>query len=182
MPDTRNVLEEQLRKSGNRIPAELPWQLLLFSFAILALAVASYLGMIFGYQPYLESRIEGVYTQIKESEKTIDGEQQKNLINIYSQLSNIKVLLDSHIITSTLFDELEKNTYPQVYYNNLNLSLSEKKLELRGVSQDYITLVKQLDAFKSSGLFSDVILDNTKLNSEGISFSIRITLSPDKLK
>ena len=182
MPDTRNVLEEQLRKSGNRIPAELPWQLLLFSFAILALAVASYLGMIFGYQPYLESRIEGANAQIKESEKTIDGEQQKNLTNIYSQLSNIKALLDSHIITSTLFDELEKNTYPQVYYNNLNLSLSEKKLELRGVSQDYITLVKKLDAFKSSGLFSDVILDNTKLNSEGISFSIRITLSPDKLK
>lgn len=182
MPDTRNVLEEQLRKRGKAISAELPWQLLLFSFVILALAIASYFGMVFGYQPYLESKIEGTNAQIKELEKSIDSEQQKNLINIYSQLSNIKALLNSHIITSTLFDEIEKNTYPQVYYTSLNLSLSEKKLELRGVSQDYVTLVKQLDVLKKSELLNDAILDNTKSTGDGVTFSIRINLPLDKLK
>ena len=164
------------------MPVGLPWQLLVFSFVILGLTLASYFGMIFGYAPYLNSQISGANAQIKESEKIVNSEQQKNLADIYSQLTNIRGLLNSHVITSTLFDELEKSTYPQIYYTNLILSLLEKKLELRGVSQDYVTLVKQLDFFKKSQLFSDVILDSAKLTEDGITFSIRVVLSPDKLK
>ena len=182
MSDTRNVLEEQLRKGGNRLPVGLPWQLLVFSFAILGLTLVSYFGIIFGYEPYLNSQISETNAQIKESEKIINNEQQKNLTDIYSQLTNIRGLLNSHVITSTLFDELEKSTYPQIYYTNLILSLSEKKIELRGVSQDYTTLVKQLNFFKASQLFGNVLLDNAKSIDGGITFSIRVVLSPDKLK
>lgn len=182
MLDARNILEEQLRKGRSRLPVRLPWQLLIFSFAILGLMLASYFGMIFGYKPYLNSQISGVNAQIKESEKIINSEQQKNLTNIYSQLINIQDLLDSHVITSTLFDELEKSTYPQIYYTGLNLSLSEKKLELQGISQDYVTLVRQLDSFKNSQLFGDVIFDSAKSTADGISFSTRVVLLPDKLK
>ena len=182
MPDTKNVLEEQLRKSGNRIPAKLPWQLLVFSFAIFGLIFASYLGMIFGYKPYLNSQISGANAQVKELGKAVDIEQQKDLTNIYSQLTNIQDLLDSHVITSTLFDELERSTYPQIYYTNFTLSLSENKLELKGISQDYLTLVKQLDFFKNSQLFNDISIDSAKSTLDGISFTIKVVLSPDKLR
>ncbi|MFA5098780.1 MAG: PilN domain-containing protein [Candidatus Paceibacterota bacterium] len=182
MADTRNVLEEQLRKTGNKVPVELPWQLLIFSFAILGLILASYFGMIFGYQPYLNSQISAVNAQIKESEKTVNSEQRTNLTNIYSQLTNIRDLLDSHVIASNLFDELEKGTYPQIYYTSLSFSLVEKRLDLQGVSQDYTTLIKQLDYFRSNQLFGDAVLNNAKSTADGISFSIRINLSPDNFK
>jgi len=182
MLDARNILEEQLRKGRSRLPVRLPWQLLIFSFAILGLTLASYFGIAFGYKPYLNSQISNVNAQMSSLEKSIDKQQRENLTNLYSQLTNIKFLLDSHIAASNLFEDLGKNTNPQVYYTGFGLSLIENKIEIRGMAPDYGTLVKQLESFKKSQLFGNVLLENAKSTADGISFSVQAILNPGELK
>ncbi|MFH1346881.1 MAG: PilN domain-containing protein [Spirochaetota bacterium] len=182
MSETRNVLENQLRKGGGRLPAGLPWQLLIFSFVILGVTFASYFGIAFGYKPYLDSQISNVNAQIDNLEKSVDKQQKENLTNLYSQLTNIKFLLNSHVEALKLFDDLEKNTNPQVYYTGFGLSLIENKIEIKGVAPNYGTLVQQLDLFKKSQLFGNVLVNNSKSTVDGISFSVQAILNPGELE
>jgi len=182
MPEIRNVLEDQLRKSGARLPARFPWQLLIFSLAILGVTLASYFGMVFGLMPYLNSQLNGVNAQIDNLEKTVNKQQQENLINLYSQLTNIQDLLGSHVASSALFDDLEKNTYSQIYYTRLSLSLIENKLEIQGIAPNFNVLSQQLDSFKKSPLLGNVLLESAKSTTDGISFLIQAVLGPNALK
>ncbi len=182
MADARNIIEEQLAKSGGRLPTALPWQLLIFSFIFLGAAVAVYLGMDFGYKPFLNSQIKSLDAKINNLGNAVNQDQQNSLINLYSQLTNIKGILKSHVMPSKLFDELEADTQSQIYYSELDLSLSQNKLGLKGFAPDYNALAQQLDLFKKSAMFSGVLLENAKLANNEINFSIQLLIAPDSLK
>jgi len=181
MADARNILEEQLAKGG-RLPTALPWQLFTFSLIIFLAALAVYLGMDFGYKPYLQSQVKNLDSKINNLGNAVNQDQQNTLVGLYSQLTNIKTLLASHITPSKIFDELEKTALTQVYYTDLDLTLSQNKLGLKGVAPTFGALTQQLESLKQNDLFGDVLLENAKISTDGVSFSIQITLKPNALK
>jgi len=176
---TKSALEQQLEKT-TKMPVGWPWRLLFFSTIILGIVIISYFGIILGYKPYLNSQISALDSKINDLSKTIDSNQQKNLITTYSQLVNIQNLLDSHTNTSKLFDLLEKNTLTQVYYLSLDLSLSEKKLRLDGSAPNYDVLSQQLEVFRKTPEIEKTILSDSKIINDGtIRFSIQLIFKPE---
>lgn len=179
---TKSALEEQLKK-GEMLPVGWPWRLLVFVIIVFGVTTATYLGMSLGYKPYLNSRIKDLDNQITNLTKQIDVTQQKNLINFYSQLVNIKSMLDSHPAVSKLFDFLEKNTYQQVYYLYFNFSLAEKTVKIEGIATNYDALVKQLELFRRAPQIEKILLEDSKASEEGgIHFSIRLVFKPELVK
>jgi len=175
---TQSALEEELKRA-EKLPVGWPWRLLLFSIIVLGATVASYLGISLGYKPYLNSQIKTLDAKIAGLSQSVGEEQQKNLVTLYSQLNNIKKLLDSHTNASKIFDLLEKNTKPQIYYFSLNLSLAGKNIELDGSAPSFGVLAEQLEVFKQIPEIQKVSLgDSIAMPDGSVNFSIRLIFNP----
>ena len=78
---TNSALEQELRKP-ERLPVGWPWRLLVFVVIIFGVTVATYLGMILGYKPYLNSQVKNLDAKITSLSQAVDEEQQKNLVGL----------------------------------------------------------------------------------------------------
>lgn len=178
MQYTKSILEEQL-KIGEKLPVGWPWRLLIFTAIIFGSTILIYFGMIFGYKPYLNSKLKGFDKEISDLTASVGEEQQKNLANFYSQLVNVQDLLVNHTTASKLFDFLEKNTYQQISFSSLGLSLAEKNLKLEGNASNYKVLIQQLELFRQATEIDSIFLDNLTLGENSIHFSIRLVFKPE---
>ena len=106
----QSALEEQLKK-GEQLSIGWPWRLLTLMIVVFSLSVFIYIGMMFGYKPYLNSQVKELENEIFFLNQSIDKTKQEQLISLYSQFANVQKLIDAHGITSGIFDLMEKNTY-----------------------------------------------------------------------
>jgi len=182
MPYNESVVEQELIKR-ERVEVGLPWRLLVFATFLFGLLFLIYLGMQFGYKPYLNSRIESLDSKINNLNQVINEEERKRLTTIYSQFINIQDLLKSHTLPSKLLEFLEKNTQSQIYYLYLNFSLIDKSLKLEGISPSYNILAQQLELFQRIPEIEKVDLDDARLlDNENIRFSIKLIFKPELIK
>jgi uncharacterized protein YpmB len=123
--------------------------LLMFSVGIFILLVVIYLGIIFGYDPYLNSQLSQTNTQMNNLVKSIPGDQQASLLKFYSGLSNVQVLLKNHTAFSPFFTWLENNTEPNVYYTSLSIS-PEQKISLMVNAKTQSDMEQQIAIFEKS--------------------------------
>ncbi|MBI4993774.1 hypothetical protein HZC33_02350 [Candidatus Wolfebacteria bacterium] len=142
------------------ISAEFPWRLLSFSAIIFGFALFIYLGMVFGYEPYLNSQAGNLNQKISALNQSIDENQQKQIIGFYSQLVNIQDLLKTHKPISSIFDLIEKNTYQSVSYSNLRMSVADKEIRIDGSAPDYETLIKEVALWNKTPEINRVVLEN----------------------
>lgn len=161
----------------------LPWRLLLFAAILLGTLFFVYLGMIFGYEPYLNSQIKNLDQKIAGLNQRVESDETKNLINLYSQLVNIQGLLRSHPLPSKLFQFLENNMDAGVYYSDLNLSLSDRNLKIAGAANDYGALARQLEIFRKSPSVKAVFLDESKTGEANkIIFTMKMIMDENILR
>lgn len=123
--------------------------LITFSIGMFILLVVIYLGIIFGYDPYLNSQLSQTNTQMNNLVKSIPGDQQASLLKFYSGLSNVQVLLKNHTAFSPFFTWLEKNTESNVYYTNLSIS-SQQKISLTVNAKSQSDMEQQIAIFEKS--------------------------------
>ncbi|MEK7574459.1 MAG: hypothetical protein AAB514_02950 [Patescibacteria group bacterium] len=177
---SKNVAEQFL--GPEKLPVGWPWRLLLFSIIIFALITLVYFGMIFGYQPYLETERQSLDKKVAEIGGAISETDRENFIKFYSQLVNIQTLLNNHIKGSNIYTFLEKNTNQGVYYEGANLSVPEHFLRLEGVARSYDNLVQQLVVFEQIPEIKKVILEESRIADKGVGFTVQIIFKPELLK
>ena len=181
----QSAFEEQL-KSGEQLSAGLPWRLSIFMMLIFAFSLFIYIGMDFGYRPYLESSVNKLNKDISSLNQSIDETQQKQIIGFYSQLVNIQNLLGIHkTITFQIFDFIEKNTYQNVKFDSLTVNAASGDIKIVGIAPNYETLIKELSLFKQAPNIERVILENSNMSEittkgkesiKEIKFEIRLIL------
>lgn len=186
MQPPKSILEEQLKKAEH-LPIRLPWRIFSFSFIIFIALLAVYAGLEFGYKPFLNSRIKSLDQKIAALTQSINEEQQNNLINFYSQLVNLKDLINSHIITSNFLELLEKNTYPEIHYTGLTLGIKEKEVKIEGLSPDYEFLTKEMELLAKLPEVERIFLETSQYEElskemKGVKFTLRIFLTPQFFK
>lgn len=154
-------------------------QLLIFSLSVFLISLVAYFGLVFGYRPYLNSRLQKLNDQIESLSRQVPVEEQNKVIDFYSQLANIKSLLRNHILVSPVFDWLEKNTEPNVYYQVFNWSPTSKKLSLEGIAKTADDFNKQIAAFESNQSVANLNVGNFSVdaNSGLWRFSLSFTFN-----
>ena len=123
--------------------------LLLFSVGIFFLTICVYLGITMGYEPYLNSQVSQLQQQMDAAGKSIPADQQNNLLNFYSGLSHLQVLLKNHIVFTPFFAWLEKSTEANVYYSHLVFS-SGNQVALTIEAKTQADFDQQLAIFESA--------------------------------
>jgi len=158
MPLPQAVIE-QLRKPSIKTPG---WSsgLLMFSGALLVIALVVYFGLILGYQPYLNAQDKNLNDQIQKFSQQIPASDQEKLIVFYSQLVNLKKLLQQHIFTSPLFEWLEKNTLPTIYYTKFSLDTNNHRLNLSGSAKTVEDFAKQVLFFNNQPEVQSISFNN----------------------
>lgn len=154
----------------------MPWRLLVFSFVLLAFTTAIYFGLRFGYNSYLDTQTKNIDKQLDDLSHQVKVEDQKSFINFYSQLSNLKRVLDNHKSTLNIFPFLEKNTLSLVYYTEASFLSENGTLVIKGEADSSETLVNQMNVFDRTPELKSVSLDQMNFDPRGGSVNFGATL------
>lgn len=176
MPYTQSPLDRQLMKK-EEIRIGLPWRLLTIAFLTFGITLAIYLGMAFGFRPFLNNQIENINIELDQLANSISEDQAQGFLIFYSQMVNIDKTLKSRGSASKTFDFLEKNTLKSVYYNNMNVDYPNRIVRLEGRAPDFEILAQQMGVLKNSPEIEKITLSNASLSEDrtgGVRFIIQI--------
>jgi len=163
-----------------KLPIGWPWRLFLLTLGLFTFSVLLYLGLAFGYSPYLNSQIEMKRSEL--SQLAIPQEDRQILGQASSLLANLEGILNNHILSSKLFSVLERVTNQKTYYTNANLKVPQRELELRGFVESYEILAQQLEAYEQAEEIESYSLNESQASQDLISFRISLKLNADLLK
>lgn len=170
-------LAEKLSREP-QVGGGMPAKLLMFSVSIFVITLVIYLGMVFGYEPYLNAQLDKLNSQISVAGNQISPADQSQLVNYVSQITNLKAILGNHIISSNLLNYLEKNTDSNVYFNRLSLTVFNNQAQLSGLAKSMDDLVGQLAAWQSSSAVTRVDFSQISYTPQGFSFSATLVFQP----
>ena len=179
------ALPEQVIDRLSREPVHTPgWsgQLLMFAGTIFLISLGVYLGLMFGYKPYLNSKISKLDAQIQKFTQEVPLSDQEKLASFYSQLSNLTGILHTHVISSPLFDWLEKRTDVNVYYTKFNFNPATKQLALTGIAKTTSDFIQQIQAFQAESAVERMNVNSLTSSPNGMwQFDLVLFLRPDFL-
>ncbi len=166
---------------SERLPVGWPWRFFMVSFVIFLASILVYLGLAFGYEPFLDSQIQKVEDEINARAASVSKENQDKFIQVYSQMINIKSLLDAHIFPSSVLTLLEQKTHPRVYFIGANLKSAERELELDGSAANFSALAEQLEIFAQTKEIERYTLSQSQLTGDMVQFKVALKLSRNVL-
>lgn len=180
MPLPQKVVE-QLGREPARTPG---WsgRLLMSTSTIFFVVLVIYLGMQFGYRPYLDGQVRALEAQITELTQKISAENQETTLSFYGQLANMKDLLDGHVHASNFFVWLEANTNTGITFSSLDFRKESDSsvFTLEGSVLSIQQFTEQMLHFESLPEVERAQFDSLK-SAEGTEtwdFSIELVMDP----
>ena len=178
MPLPQQVID-RLSKEPPRTPG---WSvgLLTFSAGICFITVLAYLGLAFGYEPYLDSQISGLDTQASTLTKAISASDQARVITFYSEITNIKNALAKHVALSRAFSWLEANTEQNTYWSKMSVVVEQNQVTLSGLSKTEADVNQQIAIFEAAPAVKNVSVSSVSpSDTSGMwQFSVALTVDP----
>ena len=153
----------------------------MFSTTLFLLAVVAYASLAFGYRPYLDGRIRELRREVDAQSQQISSGDQTKLLGFYSQIANLNTLLGKHASALPLFEFLEKNTHPNIYFTSMNLIAASKRVVLGGMARSVSDISEQLARIQSQPEVKQVILGSSSATLDGWRFDLTLDLTPDFL-
>jgi len=108
--------------------------------------------------------------------------EQERLVRFYSQLQNLKDILDRHVIASKFLPFLERNTNKRVYYNRLELDVQQRTMNLDGLGESFEIVAQQLEAFNRAPEVERFLVKNVQAGDKAVRFAISVVLKPELFK
>ncbi|HVN26377.1 MAG TPA: hypothetical protein VMT99_01860 [Candidatus Paceibacterota bacterium] len=180
MPLPEPVVQQLNKDSSVRAPG---WSvgIIAFAFSIFFIAAFLWAGLSYGYKPYLDAQTQKVEDQIEQENQAVSPADQANLIAYYSQISNLKQLLKTHVIPTNVLSWLEVNTEPNVYYSSFSF-VSPKQLLLAVNAKTEADANQQIAIFENSPQVKSLTVGNLASSGQGATsywqFSVSLTLDP----
>jgi len=122
--------------------------------------------------------------EISDVEKTIqESPSEKNLADgIFSyqkKIQDIDKLIGKHRVVANLFDNLEKNTHPKVWFSKLELDMENEILNLSGFSNNFEILGQQTLILEKQEFAKSLKLTKVSIEKDGkIKFELQLIFNP----
>lgn len=156
------------------------WRLLLFSLFVFGLIGVGYLGLRFGYKPFLEGQLQSVEKNLNELAALVSPAERERLTKFYYQIVNLKSVLDRHVITSRILPFFERATHERVRYANLNVNVEQRQVSITLVAESPEAFVQQIEAFRRLKEIQRYSLSSITIGERNsINFGVALTLAPE---
>ncbi len=158
-------------------------KLLSFLFIIFSILFLAYLGMNFGYRPYIEKKVSALEGDLSQLASQIPQDSQSRFQSFEKQLIVIDKTLANHVLSSKIFPLIEANTNYSTFYKSFDFDLVAHKLTLRGVTRDYDVLAYQISALEKSSFVKGYKITSARLSDGGkVEFDLVLTILADSFK
>ncbi|MCR4328082.1 MAG: hypothetical protein NUV53_01025 [Patescibacteria group bacterium] len=158
-------------------------QLLMFSGTLFIISILVYGGIAIGFKPYFESKQRDLDKKIQVFTQQIPLAEQEKITSFYSQIVNIKSLLDNHVVITPFFKWFEEHTQQNVVYQSLSATIESEKITMSGVAKSIGDVEEQLAVFEKDEVIENVSFGNIAVNDKGgWSFQVSITFTPGFLE
>lgn len=151
-----------------------PWRILVLSLVLFGLSVLVFVGMEFGYTPYLSAQIDELDGELTSLNQTFQGEREEDVFNLFSQIYNVQSLFSQQSSLSPMISFLERTTHQLVTLEAVELVHKDGVMRIEGVAPSYDVLVSQLNILGSSEQIESVVLEDSTRNEGQTTFSIYI--------
>ena len=155
-------------------------------FLAILFVVGAYLGITW-YQLNINSKIEGLEKTIADIKEDIAQQEaiRNSAEDLQKRLTAIEGLLGKHVYWTQFFEQLEKNTLPQVYYLSFAMTGTEG-LILSAITDSYSSVAEQIVTFEQADDFiKDVKVSgaSAEFNQEegtliGVDFNVELDFQP----
>lgn len=166
-----------------RIGGGSAWRLLLFSLFVFGVMVVAYLGLTWGYRPYLEAQIEARERQIADLATLMPQSERDKLTKLYFQVVNLKSILDKHVNITKLFPVMERFAHERVRFENASFDFETQTLTIDAVAASPDTFVQQIEYLKTAKEVAAYRIANMNTEDDGtVPFTVALTMTPDVVK
>lgn len=154
-----------------------------FLYAVLIILAA----VIFCYG-VLEFKIYFYNTKIKELDDKIaaystpeEKAHEAKVLEYKKKLDDFSTIMANHKLSSNIFDFIEKNTLPNVWFSNFSMTGSSGEVRVSGEAKDMETVSRQFRVFETSKEYIKMVtVLNTQVgNDDKVSFILNIILEPN---
>lgn len=170
----RQVSEEFLTE---KIPVGWPWKILISGAFLFGFTVFIYFSLSFGYSAFLTGEEKKVNTLAAQLEKQVSAEDRTNFVSFYSQVANLKQVLQKHVFSQNIFSFLEKNTLPTVTYTSAAMETGDRVLAVEGSANTFDAVAGQVSVFEEQPEVLYTSLEKVTLTGTEAVFSIKIIFS-----
>jgi len=169
---------EIIPKTISRIPNWLNG-LFYFSLVLLLISVISYFilnNSLTKNQDSLASLTEALL--VVRSPENLAAEAE--ILSYQKKINDFSRLKGKHFEPSAVFEIIEENSHPQVWFSQLNLEAKQGKVILGGQTQSFETLGQQLLIFQNAEKIKEVTLSSVSINKLGkIEFSFSLVFGKE---
>ena len=143
---------------------------------------ATWLG-VYLYSGRLLNINADLRSQIASLQEDLDPNLIRELVNISNGLASARTLIKNHLLTSNVFEFLEKNTHPKVAYGSISYSAGSRKMDLSATAASYLVLARQINVFESSPVVNKVSFGGLSIKEDrSVGFSLGIEFKPELIR
>lgn len=163
------------KEAGGAIPLQVRRRRTVHIFGLIAtlaliLSFLSAVGVFF-YKNLLEGRLESAKAELNAM-SSVDNESKIEEIRFYdTKLTIAHTLLNNHLATSLLFEELENSTKETVRFSSLDFTYDpgfEATLTLTGNTEEFAYVALQKMQYIDDQLFSEFVLQDVISSTEPV--------------
>jgi len=157
------------------------WQnfLLYFSLLLLGISILSYF--------VLDNSVKNSYKILKDLEREIAQKEtpqvrsmEKEILNYQKKIQDFSNLLNAHRSVLGVFDFLESNCHPKVWFSNFSFNAENSQVNLSGQAEDFVILEQQLRILKKRPQVKELNLSTISMGEEGTAnFGVNIIFNQD---
>jgi hypothetical protein len=144
------------------------------------------LGIIVGGSYlYLTFSLRKINKEIKEKEASATSltraifEKESQIIPVKNKITDFGILINRHKSPFGIFEIIEKNTLPTVWFSQLDFNSAEMQVSLLGNTDSFETLEQQISILKKEPTFQSINLSSVTVSTEnGVNFSIQLIFYP----
>jgi len=167
------VIPKTTRSPRETIQRIVPW------ISILLVIIIIGLYFWFNYQLTIaKETYDKASNELSAAQSEADKELETRIRLFKERTRDVFELLNKRLLTSNVFNFLEANVHPDVYFDNLVFNQGSRTLELSGVAIDYKNLGEQMSVLDNEDFINNITLNRVQLNPEGnVGFNFEIELA-----
>lgn len=156
------------------------------TLVVIGITICVILGIIVGGSYlYFTITLKKINKEIKEKEVSSFSltqaifQKEAEIIPIKNKITDFGVLINNHKSPIGIFEIIENNTLPKVWFSQLDFDSTEMQVSLSGNTDGFETLEQQIAVFKEEAMFQSINLSSVVVSeNSGVDFSIQFIFQP----
>jgi len=149
-----------------------------FSLALLIFSIASYFIL-----DYSLKKSRKILTDLEESlarkETPEEIVLEKEILGYQKKIKDFSQLIGQHLETSEVFNFIQKNSHPSVWFSQFNLDSRENIILISGTTDSFETFNQQILIFKRENFVQDINIKKILIGKKGkIEFILSLSIDP----